>query len=154
MLSFVLYASILRWFSAASRYLSLSQALLILKGLTALPPRRSPLVLRLFALALADGSGLPFSLYPPPAALESQTPQREPRALPRRAQSQHSQGSREVRSVSLAEHRGAKVRARFACIAALFRLIRQALPRQVLSHFEAVRRGIPRRASQSPRFCP
>ena len=50
-----------------------------------LPPRRSPLVLRLFALALADGSGLPFSLYPPPAALESQTPQREPRALPRRA---------------------------------------------------------------------
>ena len=51
-----------------------------------LPPRRSPLVLRLFALALADGSGLPFSLYPPPAALESQTPQREARALPRRAQ--------------------------------------------------------------------
>ena len=50
-----------------------------------LPPRRSPLVLRLFALALADGSGLPFSLYPPPAALESQTPQREARALPRRA---------------------------------------------------------------------
>ena len=49
-----------------------------------LPPRRSPLVLRLFALALADGSGLPFSLHPPPAALESQTPQREPRALPRR----------------------------------------------------------------------
>ena len=46
---------------------------------TALPPRRSPLVLRLFALALADGSGLPFSLHPPPAALESQTPQREPR---------------------------------------------------------------------------
>ena len=43
--------------------------------------------LRLFALALADGSGLPFSLYPPPAALESQTPQREARALPRRAQS-------------------------------------------------------------------
>ena len=38
--------------------------------------------LRLFALALADGSGLPFSLYPPPAALESQTPQREARALP------------------------------------------------------------------------
>ena len=53
-----------------------------LKGLTALPPRRSPLVLRLFALALADGSGLPFSLYPPLAALESQTPQREPRRLP------------------------------------------------------------------------
>ena len=50
-----------------------------------LPPRRSPLVLRLFALALADGSGLPFSLHPPPAALESQTPQREARALPRRA---------------------------------------------------------------------
>ena len=50
------------------------------------PPRRPPLVLRLFALALADGSGLPFSLLPPPAALESQTPQREPRALPRRAQ--------------------------------------------------------------------
>ena len=50
-----------------------------------LPPRRSPLVLRLFALALADGSGLPFSLYPPPAALESQTPQREARALPRHA---------------------------------------------------------------------
>ena len=49
-----------------------------------LPPRRSPLVLRLFALALADGSGLPFSLYPPLAALESQTPQREPRALSRR----------------------------------------------------------------------
>ena len=48
-----------------------------------LPPRRSPLVLRLFALALADGSGLPFSLHPPPAALESQTPQREARALPR-----------------------------------------------------------------------
>ena len=71
--------------TAGSRYLSLSQALLILKGLTALPPRRSPLVLRLFALALADGSGLPFSLYPPPAALESQTPQREARALPRRA---------------------------------------------------------------------
>ena len=40
--------------------------------MTALPPRRSPLVLRLFALALADGSGLPFSLYPPLAALESQ----------------------------------------------------------------------------------
>ena len=38
--------------------------------------------LRLFALALADGSGLPFSLYPPPAALKSQTPQREARALP------------------------------------------------------------------------
>ena len=35
-------------------------------------------------LALADGSGLPFSLYPPLAALESQTPQREARALPRR----------------------------------------------------------------------
>ena len=52
-----------------------------------LPPRRPPLVLRLFALALADGSGLPFSLYPPPAALESQTPQREARALLRRAQS-------------------------------------------------------------------
>ena len=50
-----------------------------------LPPRRSPLVLRLFALALADGSGLPFSLYPPLAALESQTPQREARALPCRA---------------------------------------------------------------------
>ena len=50
-----------------------------------LPPRRSPLVLRLFALALADGSGLPFSLYPPQEALESQTPQREARALPRRA---------------------------------------------------------------------
>ena len=49
------------------------------KQMTALPPRRSPLVLRLFALALADGSGLPFSLHPPPAALESQTPQREPR---------------------------------------------------------------------------
>ena len=48
-----------------------------------LPPRRSPLVLRLFALALADGSGLPFSLHPPPAALESQTPQREARAFPR-----------------------------------------------------------------------
>ena len=47
-----------------------------------LPPRRSPLVLRLFALALADGSGLPFSLYPPLAALESQTPQREARRLP------------------------------------------------------------------------
>ena len=29
-------------------------------------------MLRLFALALADGSGLPFSLYPPLAALESQ----------------------------------------------------------------------------------
>ena len=72
--------------TAISRSLSLSQALLILKGLTALPPRRSPLVLRLFALALADGSGLPFSLYPPPAALESQTPQREPRRLRRRAQ--------------------------------------------------------------------
>ena len=56
-----------------------------LKGLTALPPRRSPLVFRLFALALADGSGLPFSLYPPPAALESQTPQREPRQLPPQA---------------------------------------------------------------------
>ena len=42
-------------------------------------------MLRLFALALADGSGLPFSLHPPPAALESQTPQREARALPRRA---------------------------------------------------------------------
>ena len=41
--------------------------------------------LRLFALALADGSGLPFSLYPPQAALESQTPQREARALPRHA---------------------------------------------------------------------
>ena len=50
-----------------------------------LPPRRSPLVLRLFALALADGSGLPFSLYPPPAALESQTPQREARRLPPQA---------------------------------------------------------------------
>ena len=37
-------------------------------------------------LALADGSGLPFSLHPPLAALESQTPQREPRALPRRTQ--------------------------------------------------------------------
>ena len=36
-------------------------------------------------LALADGSGLPFSLYPPQAALESQTPQREARALPCRA---------------------------------------------------------------------
>ena len=47
-----------------------------------MPPRRSPLVLRLFALALADGSGLPFLLHPPPAALESQTPQREPRRLP------------------------------------------------------------------------
>ena len=33
-------------------------------------------------LALADGSGLPFSLLPPLAALESQTPQREPRRLP------------------------------------------------------------------------
>ena len=71
--------------TAGSRYLSLSQALK-LKGLTALPPRRSPLVLRLFALALADGSGLPFSLHPPPAALESQTPQREPRRLRRRPQ--------------------------------------------------------------------
>ena len=62
-----------------------------------LPPRRSPLVLRLFALALADGSGLPFSLYPPLAALESQTPQREARALPRRAQIcfWRAQGSRE-----------------------------------------------------------
>ena len=29
-------------------------------------------MLRLFALALADGSGLPFSLHPPLAALESQ----------------------------------------------------------------------------------
>ena len=47
-----------------------------------LPPRRSPLVLRLFALALADGSGLHFSLLPPLAALESQTPQREARRLP------------------------------------------------------------------------
>ena len=35
-------------------------------------PRRPPLALQLFAFALADGSGLPFSLYPPPAALESQ----------------------------------------------------------------------------------
>ena len=34
-------------------------------------------------LAFADGSGLPFSLHPPPAALKSQTPQREARALPR-----------------------------------------------------------------------
>ena len=50
-----------------------------------MPPRRSPLVLRLFALALADGSGFPFSLHPPPAALESQTPQREPRRLPPQA---------------------------------------------------------------------
>ena len=62
-----------------------------------MPPRRSPLVLRLFALALADGSGLPFSLHPPPAALESQTPQREPRRLRRRARrlSRRGQGSRE-----------------------------------------------------------
>ena len=62
-----------------------------------MPPRRSPLVLRLFALALADGSGLPFSLHPPPAALESQTPQREPRRLRRRARrlSRRGQGRRE-----------------------------------------------------------
>ena len=52
----------------------------------ALPPRRYPLTLRLRYLAFADGSGLPFSLHPPLAALESQTPQREPRALPRRTQ--------------------------------------------------------------------
>ena len=44
--------------TATSRYLSLSQAFYPL-GAPALPPRRSPLVLRLFALALADGSGLP-----------------------------------------------------------------------------------------------
>ena len=52
----------------------------------ALLPRRYPLTLWLRYLAFADGSGLPFSLHPPLAALESQTPQREPRALPRRTQ--------------------------------------------------------------------
>ena len=34
-------------------------------------------MLRLLALALADGGSLPFSLYPPQAALESQTRQRK-----------------------------------------------------------------------------
>ena len=73
------------WCKQQPRVLSPSVAPLNPLGAPALPPRRSPLVLRLFALALADGSGLPFSLHPPPAALESQTPQREARALPRRA---------------------------------------------------------------------
>ena len=70
------------WCKQQPRVISPSVAPLYPLGAPALPPRRSPLVLRLFALALADGSGLPFSLFPPPAALESQTPQREPRRLP------------------------------------------------------------------------
>ena len=70
------------WCKQQPRVISPSVAPLYPLGAPALPPRRSPLVLRLFALAVADGSGLPFSLYPPPAALESQTPQREPRRLP------------------------------------------------------------------------
>ena len=37
---------------------------------------------------------MPFSLHPPPAALESQTPQREPRALPRRAPPFHAAGAK------------------------------------------------------------
>ena len=77
-------------FRTYSLYLSFRHGVLILYRRATLPPRRSPLVLRLFALALADGSGLPFSLYPPPAALESQTPQRKARALPRRAHSHRS----------------------------------------------------------------
>ena len=70
------------WCKQQLHVLSPSVAPLNPLGAPALPPRRSPLVLRLFALALTDGSGLTFSLHPPPAALESQTPQREPRRLP------------------------------------------------------------------------
>ena len=73
------------WCKQQPHVLSPSVAPLNPLGAPALPPRRSPLVLRLFALALADGSGLPFSLHPPPAALESQPPQREPRRLPPQA---------------------------------------------------------------------
>ena len=73
------------WCKQQPRVLSPSVAPLNPLGAPALPPRRSPLVLRLFALALADVSGLPFSLLPPPAALESQTPQREPRRLRRKS---------------------------------------------------------------------
>ena len=78
------FFSYIRGFAAGYIFLPFGQKANVCAPLSRLP-RRSPLVLRLFALALADGSGLPFSLYPPPAALESQTPQREARALPRRA---------------------------------------------------------------------
>ena len=70
--SFAFSLVYIKCFRTYSLYLSFRHGVLILYRRATLPPRRSPLVLRLFALALADGSGLPFSLHPPPAALESQ----------------------------------------------------------------------------------
>ena len=64
-------------------------------------------MLRLFALALADGGSLPFSLLPPLAALESQTPQRELRALPPHATEFAAVGKRaESRGVNALIGRG------------------------------------------------
>ena len=83
--------------TAGSRYLSLRLPAQILYAgihLCPLAVNRSCFGIR---LALADGSGLPFSLHPPLAALESQTPQREPRFalnMPCRAPKQSTQKAR------------------------------------------------------------
>ena len=83
--SFAFAVGYIYCFRTYSLYLSLRHGAFILYT----PRHRCPLAVSRscfgIRLALADGSGLPFSLYPPPAALESQTPQREARALPRHA---------------------------------------------------------------------
>ena len=89
--SFAFALAYIKCFHTYSVYLSFRHGVLILYT----PCHRCPLAARRscfgIRLALADGSGLPFSLYPPLAALESQTPQREARRrfAPRFAQNSH-----------------------------------------------------------------